>query len=124
MQALPEGLTRRSFLRQSTQLGAAITAALPIGLSLPSAYAATGGTASDKESSFEAIKQQARELMAKYHVPGVAIGVISGKDTFSAGLGIARADKASPFTPATVTYLCSLTKTFTATAAVMLSESG
>ena len=123
-QASPEGLTRRTFLRQSAQLGAATTIALLIGLSLPSAYAATSGTASNKESSFEAIKQQARELMAQYHVPGLAIGVISGKDTFSAGLGVARADKASPFTPATVTYLCSLTKTFTATAAVMLSETG
>ena len=85
-QASPEGLTRRTFLRQSAQLGAAITTALPIGLGLPSAYAAASGTASNKESSFEAIKQQARELMAQYHVPGLAIGVISGKDVLSAGV--------------------------------------
>lgn len=85
------------------------------------AASATGGNA---ESKFEEIKQQASELMAQYHVPGVAIGVISGKDTFAAGLGVARAGEVSPFTPATVTYLCSLTKTFTATAAVMLSKAG
>ncbi len=47
-QASPDGLTRRAFLRQSAQLGAAIATALPIGLSLPSAYAAASGTASNK----------------------------------------------------------------------------
>jgi len=123
-QASPEGVTRRTFLGQSAQIGAAITVGLPFGLSMSGAWAATTGTASNKEASFEAIKQQARDLMAQFHVPGLAIGVISGKDVFSAGLGVARADNAGPFTPETVTYLCSLTKTFTATAAVMLSEAG
>lgn len=118
-QASTNGQNRRGFMRQSAQLAAAaITTESLTSLRPQSAFAATN------ESRFEAITQQARELMAQYHVPGLAIGVISGEDTFSVGLGVARADRENPFTPGTVTYLCSLTKTFTATAAVMLSKLG
>ncbi|KAJ8109266.1 hypothetical protein ONZ43_g6180 [Nemania bipapillata] len=60
------------------------------------------------------------ELIKKYHVPGLAVAIIEGDRTFSAGYGLASLDPPKPCTPDTLFDIASSSKSMTAAAVGLL----
>jgi CubicO group peptidase (beta-lactamase class C family) len=60
--------------------------------------------------------------MARYHVPGVALGVIDGDVEHVAGFGVTSAEQTQPVDPDTLFPIASITKTAVATAIMRLVE--
>lgn len=66
-----------------------------------------------------------RRLMARDHIPGVAVGVVErGRLTFARGFGYRDVEKRLPVTPDTLFALGSCSKAFTATAVALLADEG
>ncbi|KAJ9151255.1 Penicillin-binding protein 4 [Pleurostoma richardsiae] len=80
-----------------------------------------GGTARDPFT--KEFGKLAEELLEKWHVPGIAIGVVDGDETFAQGYGIATYPS-TPVTPSTLFYGGSTTKAFTAAALGLMISSG
>ncbi len=76
------------------------------------------------QALFEQLKERAAADMARYHIPGLALGVIAGGCTFSAGLGVTSLENPLPVTDETLFQIGSITKTLTALAAMRLVEQG
>src|SRR5262249_45092444 len=62
--------------------------------------------------------------MREYGVPGGALGVLQDGETQTAGYGVTNVENPLPVTPDTLFQIGSITKTFTATAAMRLAEQG
>ncbi|KAJ5259437.1 hypothetical protein N7478_012418 [Penicillium angulare] len=62
------------------------------------------------------------QTLDKWHVPGMAIAVIDGDDTWSEGYGYANIVSSTPVTPSTLFYAGSTTKAFTAAMIAKLTE--
>ncbi|KAI1128189.1 beta-lactamase family protein [Nemania abortiva] len=60
------------------------------------------------------------ELMKKYHVPGLAVAIIEGDRTFSAGCGLASIDPPKPCTADTIFDIASSSKSMTAASVALL----
>jgi CubicO group peptidase (beta-lactamase class C family) len=71
-----------------------------------------------------ALGDAVREGMARYHVPGVALGVLDGEAEWVAGFGLTRLDRPLPVDEATPFPVASITKTLVATAVMRLVERG
>ncbi|KAI0178600.1 beta-lactamase/transpeptidase-like protein [Hypoxylon sp. FL1284] len=71
-------------------------------------------------SEFEAFT---KETLSRWHVPGIAVAVVDGDDTWAQGYGIANFPS-SPVTPSTLFYMGSTTKAFTAATAALLIADG
>ncbi|KAJ5195402.1 uncharacterized protein N7498_008840 [Penicillium cinerascens] len=69
----------------------------------------------------EDFAQLVQSTLEKWHIPGVAIAVIDGDDTWSEGYGIAALPDV-PVRPSTMFYAGSTTKSFTAAAASLLVD--
>ncbi|MCJ1461124.1 hypothetical protein MMC28_011506, partial [Mycoblastus sanguinarius] len=65
--------------------------------------------------------QLVTENLDRWHTPGLAVAVIDGDETFSKGYGIATFPD-EPFTPSTLFYTASTTKSFTAAAVSLLID--
>ena len=65
-----------------------------------------------------------RELMRKWTVPGVAIGIYDGDDVEFAGFGITNIETGQPVAPETLFQIGSISKIFTATLAMTLVDDG
>ena len=65
-----------------------------------------------------------RSLMETYEVPGVAVGVLHGDEEEAAGFGVTSAEHPLEVDGDTLFQIGSITKTFTATAAMRLVEQG
>jgi D-alanyl-D-alanine carboxypeptidase len=79
------------------------------------------------QSKFQTEKVDAyvREKMAVLHIPGLSLAVVrDGKVVLAKGYGTANLELSVPATENTVYHLASITKTFTAMAAMMLVEEG
>jgi beta-lactamase class C len=63
-------------------------------------------------------------VMARYDVPGIAIGVLVGGDSYEFDYGVASRETGAPVTPATLFELGSVSKTLTATLAAYAQVSG
>ncbi|ROW03036.1 hypothetical protein VMCG_05697 [Cytospora schulzeri] len=63
------------------------------------------------------------ELLERWHVPGMAIGVVDGNDIWTEGYGIATYPS-TPMTPSTLFYCASTSKAFTAATLAIMIESG
>ncbi|OTA54193.1 beta-lactamase/transpeptidase-like protein [Hypoxylon sp. EC38] len=63
------------------------------------------------------------EALDRWHVPGVAVAVVDGEDTWAEGYGISRFPS-TPVTPSTLFYTGSTTKAFTAAIVSLLIASG
>ncbi len=61
-----------------------------------------------------------QELMEKHHVPGLAVAVIQGDRTFSAGYGLASLDPPKPCTADTLFDIASSSKSMTAASVGLL----
>jgi D-alanyl-D-alanine carboxypeptidase len=66
-----------------------------------------------------------QQVMQKRHIPGVSVAVVKdGKVVLAKGYGLANVELNVPATESTVYQLASVTKTFTATAIMMLVKDG
>ena len=66
-----------------------------------------------------------RDFLDVYDIPGAAVAIVRGSTIVAeGGFGLADVDQALPATAHTVWPICSLTKSFTAVAAMQLVESG
>ena len=78
---------------------------------------------SDQET-FDAVVGKAADLIAQLHIPGLSVGVIHGANSYATGIGVTNVSTKEPVTADTEFHIASVTKTFTATLAMMLSEQG
>ncbi|NIP34966.1 MAG: serine hydrolase, partial [Thermoplasmata archaeon] len=62
--------------------------------------------------------------MREFHVPGVAVGVLHGDETFTEGLGVTNVDHPIAVDETTLFQIGSITKTFVGTLAMRLVETG
>ncbi len=76
------------------------------------------------QAAFDAVVGEAADEIARLHVPGLALGVIHGANSYAAGIGVTNTTTRTPVTADTTFLACSITKTFTATLALQLSEAG
>jgi len=76
------------------------------------------------QEAFDAVVAQATDLIAQLHVPGLAVGVIHGANSYATGIGVTNISTKEPVTADTTFHIASVTKTFTATLAMMQSEQG
>ncbi|MGW8324725.1 MAG: hypothetical protein ACWGNI_03405, partial [Desulfobacterales bacterium] len=47
-------------------------------------------TKEDGQAAFDAVVTEASDLIKKMHIPGLAVGVIYGANSYSAGLGVTK----------------------------------
>ncbi len=73
---------------------------------------------------FEEIKSEAQRLMDEIKVPGIAIGILHDGKVQMAGLGITNVDDPQSVTEDSVFYIGSISKTFTTSVALKMSERG
>jgi CubicO group peptidase (beta-lactamase class C family) len=78
----------------------------------------------DGETFFKQICERVPDAMTKFSVPGVAVGVYSEGREFGAGFGVTSTRNPLPVHETTLFQIGSNTKTFVATAAMRLVESG
>jgi len=76
------------------------------------------------DTRFEEIKSEAQRLMDEIKVPGIAIGILHDGKVQMAGLGITNVDDPQSVTEDTVFYIGSISKTFTTSVALKMSERG
>ena len=94
---------------------------LVIAISVSLAAAAVAASAQLSEAVLD---RDARDTIAAWHVPGLAIAVVQNdKVIFLKAYGIKEAGKSQPVTPDTLFEIGSTTKAFTATAMAMLAWS-
>ncbi len=74
----------------------------------------------DNDKLVEKIKGCMKEL----HVPGVAVGILHGDETFTEGLGVTNVDHPMSVDETTLFQIGSITKTFVGTMAMRLVEKG
>ena len=110
-------LSRRSVLRGA---GVVATAALLAGTSATAACAREP----DNDRLFAELDAKVEELMARYAVPGVAIGVWHQGREHLRGFGVTDIDAPEPVSADTLFRIGSTTKTATGTAVMRLVESG
>lgn len=65
-----------------------------------------------------------KRFMKKLHIPGVAVGIRRGDETFTKGFGVTNVDHPVPVNETTLFQIGSITKTFVGTLAMRLVEMG
>ncbi|HLK60361.1 MAG TPA: serine hydrolase domain-containing protein [Chthonomonadaceae bacterium] len=90
------------------------------------AGAATGSQeGKSADPAGEKVDRFIRQVMEATHIPGISLAVVrDGKVVKATAYGVANVDYQVPAKPETVYLLASITKTFTATAILMLVEEG
>src|SRR5579884_3535189 len=81
-------------------------------------------TSRNVANQFDQIEPYIRERMARWHVPGVAIGILSNGETATRGYGVASLETEFPVRPDTLFQIGSVSKVFTATLVMRLVEAG
>jgi CubicO group peptidase (beta-lactamase class C family) len=76
------------------------------------------------EAKFQVICQQTRELMQKLHIPGLSLGVVMGDEELTESFGVTSLENPLAVDETTLFQIGSITKTFTATAAMRLVQMG
>ena len=78
----------------------------------------------DEHPQFQAIRDEITSGMQRLPIPGVAVGVWHAGVEQTAGFGVTSVENPLPVTPDTLFQVGSISKTFTATALLMLWEAG
>jgi beta-lactamase class C len=87
--------------------------------------ASTPGLAADESAKVKAIVDAAvRPMMEKNGIPGMAVGVTTGGNTYTFEYGVVSKETRKPVTPATMFELGSISKTFTVTLASLAEVNG
>lgn len=114
------GISRRGALKAG--IGIAIGGSVA---SLPSWQKRTA--ASNAQATAELFRELDAKIeagMERYHVPGVAIGVLYQGDEYVRGYGVTNVDEPQPVDGDTLFRIASTTKTFTGTVVMRLVEQG
>ncbi|GAB1692439.1 serine hydrolase domain-containing protein [Krasilnikovia sp. M28-CT-15] len=114
---MSEPLSRRTLLRVAA--GGAMAVTVGAGPGTTAARAATAVPAPVRE-----LEEKIREAMARYAVPGVALGLYHRGTEYVRGFGVTSVDDPQPVDGDTVFRVASTTKTFTGTAVMRLVERG
>ncbi|MEO7053737.1 MAG: class C beta-lactamase [Rhizomicrobium sp.] len=87
--------------------------------------ASTSSHAADDSAKVKAIVDAAvRPMMEKHDIPGMAVGVTTGGNTYTFEYGVVSKETRKPVTPATMFELGSISKTFTVTLASLAEVNG
>jgi CubicO group peptidase (beta-lactamase class C family) len=113
-------LTRRTLLRATSASAAATTA----GAVLSSGASAAPTVPREFAGLFAQLDAKIRAGMAKYAVPGAAVGVLYRGIEYVKGYGVTNVDYPTPVDGDTVFRIGSTTKTFTGTTAMRLVDAG
>lgn len=106
-------------------IGLLLTATAPIVRAQQPDQKAAPADRTNPNASSDAIDDFVKKQMQQRHIPGVSLAIIQqGKVIKSTGYGMANVELSVPATDHTVYQLASVTKTFTATAIMMLVEEG
>jgi CubicO group peptidase (beta-lactamase class C family) len=76
------------------------------------------------QATFDQLCAYVEAEIAKQGVPGAAVGVLYGGETYTAGLGVTNAEHPLPVTAETMFQIGSISKTFTCLAIMRLVERG
>lgn len=77
-----------------------------------------------KDARWDQVLAEAKEAREKYHVPGVAIGILADGETKTAGLGVTDLRAPLEVDGDTLFQIGSISKTFTAALAAILAQRG
>jgi len=124
--ASPHAVSRRDLLHASAA-GALIAA--DIAVTPRRASAATQSTSAtpipqSADAEYRRLDGVIREAMARHDVPGVAVGILHDGQEYTAGYGITNLNAPYPVDASTLFQTGSITKTYTATAVMLLVEQG
>ena len=89
-----------------------------------STQTADPGVAAGGDADFQLLGEQVMAAMARFQVPGVAIGLLQGETERTAGFGVTNVEHPLLVDADTLFQIGSTTKTVTATAAMRLVEQG
>ena len=119
-----QGISRRAALKAG--VGAAIggTAASLLPGERRTVASATPTAAQAAEELFRELDVKIVDGMARYHIPGVAIGVLYQGQEYVRGYGVTNDDEPAPVDGDTLFRIASTTKTFTGTTVMRLAEQG
>ncbi|GAA0713961.1 beta-lactamase family protein [Dactylosporangium roseum] len=117
MSTLASRLTRRTLLAASAASATALGEAPALAAPASSETAASGGLLRDLDRKIET-------AMARYAIPGVAVGVLWQGREYVRGYGVTNVDHPVPVDGDTIFRIGSTTKTFTGTTAMRLVEAG
>jgi CubicO group peptidase (beta-lactamase class C family) len=78
----------------------------------------------DADPALRELGEQVRAMMARYEVPGVAVGLILGGETHAAGWGVTNVEYPLPVDAGTIFQIGSSTKPFTGAALMRLADEG
>lgn len=81
-------------------------------------------SAAERSQKWAELCEQVLPWMEQHEVPGVAIGLLAGGETYMEGFGVTSLTNPLPVTPETLFQIGSTTKTVTATALMRLVEQG
>jgi CubicO group peptidase (beta-lactamase class C family) len=112
---MAEPISRRTLLRASAGSVAAVAAG---------AVAGSPAVASRSSGTLDELDAKIRDGMARYGIPGVAVGLLHHGTEYVRGFGVTNVDDPAPVDGDTVFRVASTTKTFTGTAVMRLVERG
>ena len=115
--------TRRGALKVGTGAALGVAVPLPSGRRPMTAFAASPGTQAS-EDLFRELDAKIEAGMDRYHIPGVAVGVLYQGEEYVRGYGVTNVDEPQPVDGDTLFRIASTTKTFTGTAVMRLVEQG
>jgi CubicO group peptidase (beta-lactamase class C family) len=115
-------LSRRRFLHATA--ASVLTAAVAPARRTPARAAAARAAAPPADPDFGALDAKIQAGMARYGVPGVAVGVLAQGREYVRGYGVTNVDAPVPVDGDTLFRIGSTTKTFTGTTVMRLVEQG
>ena len=114
-------LSRRRAVQAGLGLGLALGS---LGLARPTPGKAAARAAPPAAALFQELDAKIAAGMARYAIPGAAIGVLYQGQEYVRGYGVTNVDAPQPVDGDTLFRIASTTKTFTGTAAMRLVEQG
>lgn len=114
-------LSRRNLLRASA---AGALAASGTGVTSRATRATGTPVAQSGNAAFHRLDGVVREAMVRMGVPGVAVGILHDGQEYTAGYGVTNLNAPYPVDAGTLFQAGSITKTYTATAVMILVEQG
>src|SRR5262247_4260822 len=116
----PDIMSRRRFLHATA--ASVLTAAVAPARRTPARAAVAAAPAADPD--FGALDAKIQAGMARYGIPGVAVGVLAHGREYVRGYGVTNVDYSVPVDGDTLFRIGSTTKTFTGTTVMRLVEQG
>jgi beta-lactamase class C len=102
----------------------AVVALLQLGAPVASAHAPDDQPVGATGVVAGIVAATVRPVLQQYHIPGMAVGIVSGEHSYVSNYGMARVSSRSPVGNSTLFELGSITKTFTATLAAYAEVQG